>query len=328
MKISVILCTYNRCQTLAKALESIAVSRLPEDVEWEVLVVDNNSNDETRAVTEDFCRRYPGRFRYLFEPRQGKSYALNSGIEEAHGDVLAFTDDDVRVDPIWLQNITAALRHGDYAGVGGRILPDRSLKHPRWVAPDSSFSKGPLAVFDLGPEPRPLEEPPIGNNMAYRKCLFARHGGFRTDLGPQPGGVSKNEDTEFGRRMLAAGEKLHYEPSAIIYHPVGDRVRKEYFLAWWFDKGRSNIRERGIPSDVHWLIAGVPLVMVRRLVVWTLRWMVGIEPAWRFSCKLRAWSNAGMIVECYREKRESGRSRHSVAETRPAAGGAKDRDIL
>jgi glycosyltransferase involved in cell wall biosynthesis len=62
MKITVILCTYNRSPNLVKALEIVAVSRLPESVEWEVLVVDNNSNDQTREVVEDFSRKHPDRF--------------------------------------------------------------------------------------------------------------------------------------------------------------------------------------------------------------------------------------------------------------------------
>ena len=73
MKITVILCTFNRSNSLPKALDSVAAQVLPESVAWEVIVVDNNSSDQTRAVTEDYCRRYPGRFRYLFEPQQGLS---------------------------------------------------------------------------------------------------------------------------------------------------------------------------------------------------------------------------------------------------------------
>jgi glucosyl-dolichyl phosphate glucuronosyltransferase len=80
MKTTIILCTYNRCKSLAKTLESIAILRDPGSVEWEVLVVDNNSTDQTGAVVEGYCCRYPGRFRYLFEAQQGKSYALNAGI--------------------------------------------------------------------------------------------------------------------------------------------------------------------------------------------------------------------------------------------------------
>ena len=99
MNVTVVLCTYNRCESLAKALESVAQSAVPASVQWEVLIVDNNSKDGTQSVVEDFCRRHPGRFHYLFEPHPGKSHALNAGIREARGDVLAFMDYDVTLDP-------------------------------------------------------------------------------------------------------------------------------------------------------------------------------------------------------------------------------------
>ena len=133
MNITVILCTYNRCQSLPSALDSVTATLLPDSIEWEVLVVDNNSTDETRQVVEDFSRRWPDRFRYLFEPRPGKSNALNAGIREAAGDILAFMDDDVFVDPMWLQNLTANLHNGAWAGSGGRILPQWNCPPPRWL---------------------------------------------------------------------------------------------------------------------------------------------------------------------------------------------------
>ena len=123
MKITVILCTCNRCQSLAKALESIAASALPASVDWDVLVVDNNSSDQTRQVVEDFRQRYPGRFRYLFEPQQGKASALNAGIRAAHADVLAFTDDDVTVEATWLQNLTVNLRNKEWTDAEGVFFP-------------------------------------------------------------------------------------------------------------------------------------------------------------------------------------------------------------
>jgi glucosyl-dolichyl phosphate glucuronosyltransferase len=116
MNVTVVICTYNRCKSLAKTLKSVAVSELPESVEWEVLVVDNNSKDQTRAVVEEFCQRYPKRFRYLFEPQQGKSQALSASIRAAHGEILAFTDDDVIVEPAWLSSLTAPLRDAQWSG--------------------------------------------------------------------------------------------------------------------------------------------------------------------------------------------------------------------
>ena len=122
MRISVILCTYNRCEYLRKVLDSIAGSVLPDSVEWEVLVIDNNSIDQTPEIAKEFVARYPGRFRYISEPRQGKSHALNTGIRESRGDILAFVDDDVTVQPTWLRNLTQTLDGSEWAGAGGRTL--------------------------------------------------------------------------------------------------------------------------------------------------------------------------------------------------------------
>src|ERR1700740_479714 len=133
MKVTVILCTYNRCQSLAKALKSVASSIMPASVEWEVLVVDNNSPDKTREVAEEFCRKYAQRFRYMFEGQQGKSYALNSGIRATDADVLAFMDDDVEVDPHWLNNLTKAFSDGPWSGAAGRILPGTDFAPPSWL---------------------------------------------------------------------------------------------------------------------------------------------------------------------------------------------------
>ena len=178
MNVSVILCTYNRSESLAKALASIAQSRVPESIQWEVLVVDNNSRDATRSVVEEFCRRDPSMFRYLFEPQQGKSCALNAGIQAARGEILAFTDDDVTVEPTWLQNLTSSLTNGVWAGAGGRTLPEKTFSAPRWMASEDRYALGPLAMFDLGCEPRELIEPLFGNNMAYRREAFEKYGRF------------------------------------------------------------------------------------------------------------------------------------------------------
>jgi len=304
MKITVILCTYNRAKTLAKALESISASILPSEIDWEVLVVDNNSRDQTREVAERFCILFPGRFRYLFEPQPGKSHALNAGIREARGSVLAFTDDDVMVEPTWLQKLTTALDTGEWAGVGGRVLPERTFSPPRWIPLRDRYALAPLAVFAPDIEAGRLSEAPFGANMAFQKRLFEKYGDFRTDLGPRPGSEIRSEDTEFGDRLLAAGEPLFYEPSAIVYHTVPqERVQKKYFLRWWFDKARADIRASGIPTDAKWFVAGIPLHLFPRLAAWTLRWLVASRPAERFSSKLKVWGVAGTIVECFRLSR-------------------------
>jgi len=205
MDITVVLCTYNRCKSLLTALNSAAASVLPQSVEWEILVVDNNSKDATREVVEDFCKRNPSRFRYLYEPKPGKSNALNSGIREARGHIIAFMDDDVQVEPDWLQNLTASLHDGEWTGAGGRVIPEWSRPAPPWLSPQAWYAAGPLVQFDLGDKAGELFEPPFGTNMAFRKSVFEKCGGFRPELGPRPGSEIRNEDTEFGARVLAAG---------------------------------------------------------------------------------------------------------------------------
>jgi glycosyltransferase involved in cell wall biosynthesis len=296
---------------LPNSLESVAASKLPDSVTWEVLVVDNNSSDQTREVVEDIIRRHPGRFRYLFEPEPGKSHALNSGIHESRGDVLAFMDDDVTVEPLWLQNLTASLNNGEWAGAGGRTLLAEPVSLPQWLALSGphhmEYVLGPL--IDLGNESRAIKEPlPYGANMAYRREMFEKHGLFRTDLGPRPGSEIRNEDTEFGRRLLAAGERLRYEPYAIAYHPVPEtRVQKDFFLRWWFDYGRASIREVGRRPDI-WRIPRryisiakiVGTVLARR----TLRWVLAMNPQGRFYGKCQVWMTVGQVLEIQRQWRD------------------------
>jgi glycosyltransferase involved in cell wall biosynthesis len=306
MKITAIVCTYNRCQSLARALESLAVSILPETTEWEVLVVNNNSSDQTEAVVKDFGRQYPGRFRYQFEARQGKSYALNTGIREAIGDILAFIDDDVTVEPMWLQNLTSALDDSQWAGSGGRTKPAAWVSGfvpPRWLALDGPCSLlGALCAYcDPGDTPGELKDPPIGGNVAFRKEMFDRYGNFRTDLGPFPNNKIGFEDIEFGRRLMGGGERLCYVPSAVVYHEVPEnRVRKEFFLEWWFDFGRGSIR--GTEKKPRtWEI----LKILGRAVLTSVQWVLTLNSQRRFYRKCLIWYAAGKLVEICQQARNA-----------------------
>jgi glycosyltransferase involved in cell wall biosynthesis len=282
-------------------------SKMPKAAEWQVLVVDNNSKDQTRDVIEQFCRRYHGRLRYLFEPQPGKSFALTSGIREATGDVLVFVDDDVVVEPDWLQNLTVPMHDSRWAGCGGRILPQWPCSPPRWIPLDERGGLAPLVMFDLGTQPKELDEPPFGTNMAYRRTVVEKYGGFRLDLGPCPGSEIRGEDTDFGRRVLEGGEHLWYEPTALVHHAVSpNRLQQGYFLRWWFDKGRSDFREFGVDKDVRFTIAGIPLYMVRRIAHWGVRWAIALEPSKRFSCKMKLWALLGKMVESHREAASRG----------------------
>jgi glucosyl-dolichyl phosphate glucuronosyltransferase len=297
----VVLCTYNRAQSLGKTIESVVTQTMPLSLEWELVVVDNNSQDETRHVVEDFQRRYPNRIRYLFEAQQGISYARNTGVHAGRGDVLAFIDDDETADPGWLQNLTANLFGGEWLGAGGRVVPQWNGYRPRWVSSKNSFICGPLAMFEPDSEGVELAEPPFGANMAFRREVFDLYGGFRTDLGRSGKGLLSGEDTEFGRRVMAAGARLRYEPTAATHHPVDKaRVNKKYFLMWWFNKGRSDVREYGIQPH-RWSFLGIPLRLFWYTGVELMRWMIAGEPCRRFVCTLKMWTYAGQAFESHRQ---------------------------
>jgi glucosyl-dolichyl phosphate glucuronosyltransferase len=297
------------------ALASIAASRLPDDLEWEALVIDNNSTDNTREVVQDFCQVHP-RFRYIFEPQQGLSHARNTGIRKANGEVIAFVDDDVTVDADWLRELTTPFEGLRWAGAGGKIRAENARELPKWVRLEGPFSMGGsmAALFDRGDEPGELREPPYGTNMAYRKQVFERYGYFRTDLGRSSNNMIGKEDTEFGNRLLSAGEHLWYAPSAVVFHPIlPERLTKKYFLRWWFGCGQSMIREQGVQPG-KW---GIPrYVLTSGMVAASaLRWVRTVNPAERFFWKCWTWMYAGKTLENYRQSDREKARKPSTGQT-------------
>jgi glycosyltransferase involved in cell wall biosynthesis len=315
-RISVILCTYNRSQKLARALDSIARSQVAASVQWEVLVVDNNSKDDTRSVADIYCRRDSKHFRYTFEAQQGKSFALNRGVQECSGDILAFVDDDIVVEPDWLSELTKPLAEPRWIGTGGRVhLPD-GFTPPQWMATEGNASLiSILAEFDQGTSPHELTIPPIGNNMAFRKEAFERFGSFRTDLGPTPGSQIRHEDTEFGTRVMKGGGRILYVPSAIVRHDVEEeRLRKEYFLAYHFDYGRALVRERGKRKPIG-IVSRRVISLANRLFDIlpgrTITWLREKNEQKRFFNKCRVWTTLGEIKELLRPPAEAPLLDHS-----------------
>jgi glucosyl-dolichyl phosphate glucuronosyltransferase len=301
-RISIILCTYNRSQKLARALESIARSQLAASLQWEVLVVDNNSKDNTRNVADTYCQRDSMHCRYTFEAQQGKSFALNRGVKEASGDILAFVDDDIVVERDWLSELTKPFADARWAGTGGRVHLPVGFCPPRWMATEGNASLASiLAEFDQGTSPHELTIPPIGNNMAFRKEVFERFGGFRTDLGPTPGSQIRHEDTEFGTRVMKGGGRILYVPSAVVRHDVEEgRLRKEYFLAYHFDYGRALVREKGRRKPIGFISRRVISLANRVFDILPGRfitWLRERNEQKRFFNKCRVWTTLGEIKE-------------------------------
>src|ERR1044072_2994156 len=131
MKFSVVIASYNRADELVKTLESL--SHLQGADQWEVVIVDNNSSDNTKEVVLKAAETFPVPLRYFHEPQQGRSAALNTGIKAAQGEIIAPTDDDVRLDPDWLTNADRALQELGCDYLGGKTPSIWSGKSTAWI---------------------------------------------------------------------------------------------------------------------------------------------------------------------------------------------------
>ena len=280
MKFSILIATFNRDEVLQQTLESLAGLR--PDGPWEVIVVDNNSSDRTRDVVEAAAGTFPAPLRYLFEREPGRSAALNTGFRAAEGDIIVTTDDDVRVDPDWLDRIAAGFdAHGcDY--VGGRVLPLWPAEVPGWLPARNEVLCGVIALIDYGPHPiRYGARVPLGVNMAIRRDALRRAGDFDSRIGRKAGTLLGQEVREWCVRAHAAGLVGYYVPDVVVHHLIPqDRLTKRYFRRWYYWRGVSRAilyadcgldmeNPEGPPQNIASIrhIAGVPRYLFRTALV-------------------------------------------------------------
>lgn len=241
---TLLIATYNRAARLSETLDSIRALRVKAGRRWEVLVVDNNSTDASRTVVERQAADFPVPLRYLFEARQGRSSALNTGIAASGADVIAMTDDDVRVEEGWLDAACDALSDPSVAYAGGPVAPIWETAPPAWLDLTRGDLWGTIAIQNHGDAPFVYEEArkvPLGANMAARRSLFASIGGFRADLGRSSGRLVLGQEVpELLMRARTAGLRGLYVPAMRVHHHIPSmRLTRRYFRTWWFGKGVS-----------------------------------------------------------------------------------------
>ncbi len=264
MDISVVICTYNRAATLKRALESLAEMKVPDELSWEVVVVDNNSSDGTRGVVEQFLGSSL-KIRYVFELAQGLSLARNRGVKEAHGHIISFIDDDVLVAEDWLFEVKKAFDSSRVACVGGKVPLKQDLPFPDWWRKEYNPSLGQCEkgdqIFILDSASQGTVG--IGANLSFRRSCFEQYGNFRSDLGRIGESVLMGEDTEFCMRLRKHGEVLMHAPQAIVYQcPDVSRMTKRYVLRWFFRIGEWMVFEdqssKAADALPVTLVCGVP----------------------------------------------------------------------
>jgi glycosyltransferase involved in cell wall biosynthesis len=284
---TVLICSYNRSTLLAETLDSLALTAAP-DLAWEVIVVDNNSTDDTRTIVTERIPTFPVRLKYVFEARQGKSNALNVGIAASDATVIVFTDDDVRVGPGWLAAACEPLlADGQYDYTGGPVFPIWESPRPSWLAGEPGDLWGTLAILDYGSAPFCFEERqriPVGANMAVRRELINRIGGFAPDLDRTGRSLLGQGQAEFFCRSRAVGARGLYVPGMPLEHHVpSSRLTLDYFRRWWYWKGISRFRleqmhpttELGVDITKVGKVFGVPKYMYRTALQDVWGWTAG-----------------------------------------------------
>lgn len=324
--VSILICTHNRHVFLGETLASILAAPRRQDYETELIVVDNNSTDDTRAVVERAAAAGSIPVRYAFEARQGKSFALNRGLQMARGEVIAHTDDDVWPEPQWLDRIVDAFREHEITFAFGKVLP-RWSQHPppELLTPRAHEVWGPLAILDYGDDPvlyLPDEEGqrlPVGANLAFRRQALIDVGGWRTDLGKVDNTLISGEDHEIFHRLKRFGAyRGLYDPSIAVRHYVpARRLTRRYFRRWFYWHGKTLAR---MPQEVFYdldfasvpHVFGVPRFLYRQFFaqLWAYMRVLGSRDALSVLIEeVRTVRHLGYFVQCWqRSFRRRGRA--------------------
>lgn len=249
--ISIIVCTYNRSPVLRRMLDSFYKQEYLEDIKYELLIVDNNSKDETKLLASEYI--HDPACKYIFEPRQGLSVARNRGVDESKGEIIAFLDDDVIVDKHWLKNLEECYLETKADAVGGRAYLIMEKEPPDWLGP--AF-KNILSEVELGNDRQfPANgEGLYGLNLSFRRSVLTDAGKFDEKLGRTGSQLLGAEEAVLLKKVYLQKKLIVYEPKAVVGHIIGaDRMEWGYFLRLAIDNGKTkNLKEpkSGLPWQI------------------------------------------------------------------------------
>lgn len=241
IRISLVIPTHNRAAQLIAALESVVRQSLPVAA-WECVVVNNNSTDDTPARFAAFAAEHGAcNLRLVDESGPGVSYARNRGLQEAAAPIVAFIDDDERVNPGFLEAYADFFdAHPDAHVAGGCIIAEYVTGRPEWM---SKYVEMPIAnPMDFGPDvrPFPVGRVPGGGNMAFRKTGIDGCGGFDPSLGRVGRLLIGGEENDFFERLQLAGQTIWYVPGAVMWHIIPpEKLTESYFERLCYNVGVS-----------------------------------------------------------------------------------------
>lgn len=246
-KLSVIIPTRNRARFLADALKSIEQNELPRH-RYEVLVIDNGSTDETRRVANEAGARLQN-LRYFFETEPGLHAGRHRGLKEAEGDILVYTDDDIRALPSWLATIADVFSDPRVAMAGGNNYPDFQAAVPDWLQQlwsepgNDGQVLGSLSILSLRDGRREISPLSVwGCNFSIRKQVLVDAGGFHPDAMPKERLQFRGDgETHVSRYVQDNALTCIFDSGASVYHAVpAERMTFDYFRQRAFNQGISD----------------------------------------------------------------------------------------
>lgn len=251
--LTIVICTYNRAGYLNDTLRDIA-AQTADPGDFELIVVDNNSDDHTEEVCDRFRQTNPNiRFKSIFEPKQGLSQARNRAIMESETETLLFIDDDVKIPDDFVENaLTYSASRPNTLCAGGRIFVsfDEEEREPNWIPKELMPMFG---LHDLGDEDQmyPSSNFPRGGNMMIRKSVFNAFGMFDTTLGRSGKTLLGSEEKAFFDRIRKNGLQMRYWSGMALTHRIGShRLSKSYLEKQSIGIGRSErMRVEGEPAQ-------------------------------------------------------------------------------
>ena len=292
MDITALICVYNGLPVIEESIRSILAQRTNGLFSFEVLAVDNNSSDGGVTLLKEVEAAHSGVLRVISEGQQGKSYALNAGLAAARGHIVSVIDQDEILPPNWLAEIWEAFEvYPDAAFVGGKVLPIWPSALPPWVTPEHW---SPLAICDYGDKPRRIDRntPLCLLAGSFRRLDLVAVGGYREDLGIQPGRLGSVEDDDVYKRLIESGRQGIYLPAIMLYHRIElQRITRQYHRRWHQGHGRYYGKMR-LPSHEasRWRLLGVPGHMWRQAATDVRSWLACTfrrDEAHAFSSELR-----------------------------------------
>lgn len=238
------VCTYNRSQLLKQCLESLSTLIAPsQGLVWEILVIDNNSTDDTKNIVEEIKSKSRVNLRYFIETQQGIVFARNRAVKEARYGIIAFVDDDETADKNWLENMAGTFKSYDPDCVGGKMLPAGwPEKLPAWFTQElhlfaSIYDRGDALIEWTSVD----QNTPYSGNIAYKKSVFDKLGYFDISMGRRgKDSVSGGEEQDLNIRILENGGKIIYQPKAVVYHAFRPQfLKKSYYRNISFYQGQA-----------------------------------------------------------------------------------------